>query len=112
MEQIVLYDLARLIDDYVKEDFMFKFFTGNLRDTTYVKPSVKGYSVFIPAKMYHITTYKKTGVLTYIGGSYASKVSKTGGFSGTHKDYEKRAIEQAVQVWASKYNLNIEIKGL
>jgi|LSQX01.3.fsa_nt_gb hypothetical protein len=112
MEKTTLYELAQFIENNVKQDFVIKFLSGNLRDTTFIRANQKGYSVHIPAKMYHIGTWKKTGAISYISGSYASKVATSGGFSKTHKDYDINAIEMAIHTWASKHNLNIVIKGL
>lgn len=101
--------LARLIRQEIKKDFAIKFFTGNLRDTVNLWASRDGHIVRIPAKMYHIGTFKREGVLKFIGGSYASKVATSGGFSKIHKDYDIRAIMSAAHIWAAINNLQIEI---
>lgn len=101
--------LARLIRKNIKANFAIKHFSGNLMDTVNIWASKSGYVVRIPAKMYHIGTFKHEGVLKFIGGSYASKVAFTGGFSKFHKDYDINAINDAIYAWAAINHLQIEI---
>lgn len=92
--------LAMLIEDEVKKEFNFTHLSGNLKDTIKIeKGSTGGYNIIISAKLYDIAKYKEEGVKIYRPGSYASEVDKTGGFSGTHKEYVNKCINKAIDRW-------------
>ena len=93
--------LAEMIASHMKDDFRNVFLSGNLRDTIYTEPTPGGYNVYVPAERYDLTKWSKDGVVVYLGeGSYAQQVNKTGGFSGRHKGYVDRGIENAINQWA------------
>jgi hypothetical protein len=92
--------LAMLIEDEIKKEFSVAFLSGNLKNSIKIeKGNGNGYNVIIPAELYDIGEWKKTGVKVYKQGSYASMVDKDGGFSGTHKDYVNRCINKAITRW-------------
>ena len=56
--------------------------------------------------------WEKEGVIVPYekGGSYASQVDKTGGFSGKHKGYVDKCIDLAISQWLTKYRINGRIR--
>lgn len=102
--------LAMLIEDEVKKEFNFTHLSGNLKDTIRIeKDGDSRYNVIISAKLYDIAKWRDEGVKVYRNGSYASEVDKSGGFSGTHKDYIDKCVNKALERWLrstnSKYKL-------
>ena len=93
--------LAQLILQEIETEFRFKYFSGNLANTLKIYPGEDGrWFVEVPAEIYDIKRYKKTGTIIYTNqGSYASKVNETGGFSGKHKGYIDYCINTAIQKW-------------
>lgn len=92
--------LALLIEDELKKEFSFTFLSGNLKNSIRIeKGEGNGYNIIIPAQLYDINEWKKTGVKVHRPGSYAAEVDKTGGFSGKHKNYVDRCIEKALTKW-------------
>ena len=102
--------LAMLIEEEIKQEFSSAFLTGNLKRTIRIeKNSDGGYNIIIPAQRYDISEWKRTGVIRYVPGSYADAVDKSGGFSGTHKNYAERCVKKAIDKWLAlkkeKYDL-------
>ena len=92
--------LAMLIEDEIKKEFSLTYLSGNLRESIRIeKGEGNGYNVIIPAALYDISEWKKTGVKNHKPGSYAAEVDKTGGFSGKHKDYVQRCVDKALVRW-------------
>ena len=105
-------ELAILIQEELKKEFETVHFTGNLMNTIKIYKTDKGWNVDIPAERYLFSEYVRKGVLIKYGhgGSYASKINTTGGFSGKHKGYVERCIDAAVIKWLSKYQIRGKVK--
>lgn len=100
MDKAMLKLLALKIEEYLIEDFRYKHLSGNLAETINIEEIENGYRIEIPAEIYDIDKWSKTGVIIYTGqGSYASQVDEFGGFSKTHTNYVERAINKAIQEW-------------
>lgn len=102
-------ELANLIINNLKKDFDFIYLSHNLADTIYLEETENGLQIHIPAKMYDLGLYEKERVIKYTGkGSYANEVELYGGFSGKHRNYVLRAINDAIRVWTNSQNINLE----
>ena len=102
-------ELANLIINNLKKDFDFVYLSHNLADTIYLEETENGLQIHIPAKMYDLGLYEKERVIKCTGrGSYANEVELYGGFSGKHRNYVLRAINDAIRVWANSKNINLE----
>lgn len=88
-------EIANGIVNEVQREFAKIHLTGNLAATTTVtRVNSTHVKVFIPAVRYNLAAFKKLGVIEYQPekGSYASTVSRTGGYSKTHKKYVTYAV--------------------
>ena len=105
-------DLVKLIVENFKKEFFTVHFTGNLMDTIEIHQTEDGIAVEIPAMRYSFEKWEKEGVIVPYekGGSYASQVDKTGGFSGKHKGYVDKCIDLAISQWLTKYHINGRIR--
>ena len=110
-EQMKL-DLAKLIVQSLQKEFQIVHYTGNLMNTIKIIETENGVAVEIPAERYLFSTYRKKGVIIPygFGGSYASEIDETGGFSGKHKGYVERCIDEAIARWMLKYQISGRIK--
>ena len=98
--------LALLIQEKIKQDFESVHLTGNLMNSIHIEQSGDSILINVDAPTYDISRFKKEGVIVYNGlGSYAQEVDDTGGFSGKHKDYIERAINDAINDWMSFYGI-------
>lgn len=103
--------LANKIVEKLKKNFANVYLSGNLKDTIKVNKTPNGFEVEIPAKIYDLAKFYKTGAIIYTNnGSYASEVDETGGFSGVHKNYVEMAIYQAIYEWMKENNYNGSVK--
>lgn len=104
--------LALFIQEEVKKEFSFLHFSGNLMNTITINKTKNGWEVDIPAEMFSISDYKKKGVIIKIpgGGSYASLINTTGGFSGKHKGYVEECISKAINKWMYQYQIKGKVK--
>ena len=105
-------DLAKLIVANLQREFETIHFTGNLANTITISEINGGIAVEIPAQRYSFAAYQKKGIIIPYekGGSYASEVDKTGGFSGTHKGYVEKSISMAIAQWMKMYRINGRVK--
>lgn len=102
--------LAEIIIKHFQAEFGTIHLSRNLIDTIRVYPIKGGYEVKIPAQIYDIGLYRRTGAILYVGNaSYASQVDKDGGFSGTHRGYINRCINNAIQEWKAINHIKAEI---
>lgn len=93
-------DLIERIYWGLKKDFWDKYITLNLEKTIKIISTEDGFKIEIPARMYNFKEWNKNKVIVPYGtGSYAQRVNETGGFSGTHKNYVERAIDEAIRTW-------------
>ncbi|WP_281512134.1 hypothetical protein [Mammaliicoccus vitulinus] len=94
-------DLANRIAEKIKHEFSIIHFSGNLADTINIYETQEGWAIEIPAEMYDIDLYAKTGRIQYLnnGLSYANDVNTSGGFSQKHKNYINRCINKAIEEW-------------
>ena len=104
--------LAIAIDRNIYEDFALRHLSGNLMNTLQITYGEDDASVRVPAVRYDLKEYKSRGVIILHPewGSYADKVDKTGGFSGTHQNYADRAIFKAVRETLSLSDLSYDIE--
>lgn len=102
--------LAEMIKAALKRDFAVYHYSGNLADTINIK-KVKGKVVVeIPAEIYDLGLYNRTGAIVYTGeGSYAQDVNEQGGFSGRHTNYVERSIAAAIKKWVAYYGIKARI---
>lgn len=100
-------ELAELIADNIKKEFADVHYTGNLAATIKIYQTENGWAVEIPAERYSFAEYQKAGVIVPYekGGSYASSINKTGGFSGKHKGYVEKCIEAAIHQWMTRNHI-------
>lgn len=111
MNDRLLEDLALMIQEHIINGFKEKHLTMNLMNTIKVRKTEKGYEVDIPAELYDLKKWNEDKVVVYTGkGSYAQRVDITGGFSKKHKAYIEYAIEESIQSWVKKNNL--DMKGM
>lgn len=110
-EQMKL-DLAELIVQSLQKEFEIVHYTGNLMNTIKIIETENGVAVEIPAERYLFSAYRKKGVIVPygFGGSYASKIDKTGGFSGKHKGYVEKCINEAITKWMFKHQIKGRVK--
>lgn len=88
-------EIAVQIEHEIKEDFRDVHLTYNLAATTHIERVNKSFiKVSVPAVRYNLSQFKRYGVISYTPekGSYASTVSRTGGYSGYHKRYISNSI--------------------
>ena len=109
----ISYFLPGEIYGNIEKEFDLVHLSGNLVDTMR-GPMRSGHGkLVIPADTYDISLYRREKVIVYNGiGSYASEVSKTGGFSGVHVGYDERAIDKAIRKIKRKakgYNPDVRI---
>lgn len=98
--------LAELIVEKIRANFQDKFISQNLINTINVYQTDNGWAIDIPAECYDISLYNKKGVIVKTGkGSYAQSVDKKGGFSGTHKNYVEKAIDEAIDIWKNEQGI-------
>lgn len=103
--------LTKLILEELKKEFETVRLSGNLINTIKVYSNEGKWFIEIPAEMYDINKYKKSGVVVHNRkGSYASQVDKSGGFSGKHVDYVDRCIQNAIQKWIKQNNIRGKVK--
>ena len=94
----ISYFLPEEIYGNIERDFELVHLSGNLVDTMRGPLTGGRGKLEIPADTYDISLYRAEKVIVYNGiGSYASEVSKTGGFSGVHVGYDERAIDKAIR---------------
>lgn len=104
-------NLVKLILEELRKEFETVRLSGNLINTIKVYKEDGKWIIDIPAQMYDINRYKKSGVVVYNNrGSYASEVDKSGGFSGKHVDYVDRCIANAIQLWMTQNNIKGKVK--
>ena len=111
-------DLEQLILEEIKEEFQDKYISHNLINTIQVTYDLhRGRIVIdIPAKMYDINHYNKTGEIIYgpkmIDGiaynSYDDLLETTGGFSGLHKNYLIVRVLNAIRLWEGKHEFELK----
>lgn len=107
----LLLDLALEIKRFIEDDFSEIFLSGNLADT--LKVGVLNNTtvyVDIPARMYDIEKFRQDKVVVYNKGdkSYADEVDRYGGFSGEHVNYVERAINNALESWSQKHDIDFK----
>ena len=111
MNEALLQDLALMIQEHIINGFKEKHLTMNLMNTIQVRKTDRGFEVDIPAELYDLKKWNEEKVVVYTGeGSYAQRVDVTGGFSKKHKAYVEYAIEESINAWVNKHNL--EMKGM
>ena len=109
ISRVDMYDLALKIQKYIKKEFEYIHFTGNLMDTIQIISSEKGFYIDIPADMYDIQTWFQKGIIVYTGeGSYAEAVNQQGGFSRTHTGYVEYAIKKAIDEFLKEKGLRVK----
>lgn len=92
--------LADLIVEYIKKDFAYIHFSGNLSATIQIEEDASGLRVIVPAEKFDIGMYKAKGEIVYThNGSYADSVDREGGWSGRHKNYIEKSIKAAIYRW-------------
>lgn len=118
------YILMMCIYEALQEEFEYKFFSGNLKNTISLteNPSIIGdaeegenkvqvlgsnnYTINIVARAYDFNVFKNTGQIVHnskFPGSYADQVDITGGFSGSHKNYVERCIKKGIEKWKAMF---------
>lgn len=98
--------LAQLIVAKISENFSQKYITHNLIDNINITVRKENVIIEIPAQMYSFAEWNRNRVIVPYGkGSYANLVNKTGGFSGTHKNYVEQAIDDALKIWKNEIKL-------
>ena len=104
--------LASYIVSELEKEFDRYYLSKNLINTIDVKFQDYGKKVIIdiPAQIYDVALYKKSGVILYKGGSYAQKINETGGYSGKHKGYVEKCISNAIKKFLKEYKINGKIK--
>lgn len=107
--------LARIIVKNLKAEFSVVHLSGNLANTIsitkYSSESQSGYDINIPAEIYDIPLYRRKGVIVHTGnGSYANEVDLSGGFSGRHKNYVDRCIQESIQEWLSLSRIKAKVE--
>lgn len=103
--------LANFIVEGIKKEFQFVHLSKSLINSITIRQSGGSIIIDVDPKNYYIATYRKKGIIKYTktglrGDSYASKIDKTGGLSGKHKDYVNRCIEYGIQKWITFYKIN------
>lgn len=103
-----------LIIEEIKADFEEKHLSLNLVNTIYWQKTEEGYNIVIPAEIYNMYKFFKSGVVVPMGkGSYASHLDTIGSefmvypkkgkrFLKTphnHIGYIDRAIQRATETW-------------
>lgn len=102
--------LAEMIVSQIKEDFRVFHYSGNLASTIKIITTKNSVSVEVPAEIYDLRLYNRTGAIVYTGeGSYADDVNEQGGFSGRHKNYVEKSISYAIRKWISYYGIKARI---
>ena len=114
MTEFQLMSLAEKIKQRLKDDFKDTHLSGNLMETIEISHDGSGFLVKIPAKVYDILQFYKTGAIIYKEdkGSYAQEVNITGGFSGKHKGYVERAIDEAISDWIAENSFKCEVEKI
>ncbi|MBR6515947.1 MAG: hypothetical protein IKT40_03735 [Bacilli bacterium] len=102
-------NLMNYIKENIEKNFSDKYITHNLINTIKIIPTETGFKLEIPAKMYDFKEWNKNKVIVpYGNGSYAQRVNKTGGFSGEHKNYIEKAINEAIHRWLKENNYKLK----
>lgn len=120
-----LEDLARIIQEKLKEEFADKHLSGNLINTIKIENNVDEIKIHIPAQTYNMLKYQQEGVIIHTGhGSYASKLDTVGSeFYIYHKNTRKgsfkikphnhigyidRVINKAIKEWRQGKDAKVE----
>lgn len=118
IEKDALNKLKDLIIEEIKNDFTSKYLSKNLVNTIRWEETPEGFNIIIPAEVYNMYKFFKSGVVIPNGrGSYASFLDTTGSefmvypdkgkrFLATphnHVGYVERAINGAFEKWFSIY---------
>lgn len=114
ISELQLISLAEKIKNHLKDEFEELHLSGNLMDTITIDHDGDGYLVKIPAKVYDILQFYKTGAIIYREdkGSYAQEVNITGGFSGRHKGYVEKSINNAINEWIAENSFLCEVERI
>lgn len=96
-------ELANCIADAIRKEFKDIHFSYNLVKTMKIEVNGNDVSIDIPAMKFNLKQYRLKGIIKYYyRGSYANLINYTGGFSGTHKDYTQRCIEEGISKWLAQ----------
>ena len=110
--------LAFMILNELNFEFAEQHLAYNLINTIKVSFYDTKIKIEIPAPVYNIAEYRRSGTIEYRGhGSYANKLDERGSRWKHHKGYVDRCIKTAIDKWRHLYGIsyyggNINLKDI
>jgi hypothetical protein len=107
----LILSFGMILKEELRKEFEIVHLSKQLYNSIQLVPSSEDGKIHIriPAQIYDIALYRKRGVIKPISqNSYAWAVNRSGGFSGTHKDYVSRCIYSTIRRWQTENNIHIQ----